>query len=345
MRLQSQGFSQAPGVAAQLFQGGGFGATETRQRESMEMTRELFENAVAAGMDKAAAGRAMTTMAQRAEQLGFGGQARAALESQQQMGLAQRLFGQNVDDPQLRQAQSLQQRLGETRGGSMQEISGFMAAKEFAQQMGIELTPEEEIDFTMRGTDPEFQRKLLAKKGKKGVSPEQAAATAGALAIQAKGRIAAAGTVGGTPEEQARLLALTPEFAGEGRTEAGIESLTKTLSAGAAGRPFEMAAGKSPEETRRLLEESRAGAVGAGISDAISKTEMTMIAGGLKTLGDQLPVLNSAFSKLIDRANGVLADEGARTPSRFGPGPTGSPFDTARLLQKMESFKNSTHKE
>ncbi|NBU72956.1 MAG: hypothetical protein EBS53_16200, partial [Bacteroidetes bacterium] len=66
-RLTGLGLGQAPEIAGALVQGGmGRGA-------AMESTRQMFEDAVSAGLDKARVGQALITTATRAEQLGIGG--------------------------------------------------------------------------------------------------------------------------------------------------------------------------------------------------------------------------------------------------------------------------------
>lgn len=126
------GLSNAADIAGGLFQGG------ASRGDAMRMTKELFEDAVAGGFDKASAGKAMVTMSQQAAN-GMGGEMGARSSMTRAMAAAQDAFGAggHVEGSQLdyvQRTQDYNERQSKS-GGGLGMVSGFMAAQSASSAM------------------------------------------------------------------------------------------------------------------------------------------------------------------------------------------------------------------
>jgi hypothetical protein len=354
IRLQGIGLPNAAGIASQLFQSGGM-----TRGESIDTVRQVFEDAVSAGMDKAQVGRAMTEMAARAGQLGFGGAGVAATEMQRSMGLAQAAFSSTVEGPEMRFAQQINQQLteaGRSKTADLGKIGGQIGVERFARRLGLKgLRREDLADLQELGTD---QASIEAFARSHGASAEDIA------------RMEQGGDLGTQleSEKQRGILESAERAFGSRRTaelfirrQTGVNTLSGAqklhdllgpIREGQGGQPqiydFNDKTGdffKRSDAASGLQEQvgvdfdSKTGALtprmrdipmaeagarqapGAAPARALAQMDAAQISAGLNDLNQILPVLNQSLSRLVERANSVLS-------GNTGAAATGSEIDS-----------------
>lgn len=341
VRMQGLGVPNAAGIAGQLFQGGGMTRTE-----SIETVKQMFEDAVSAGMDKAQVSRALTEMASRASQLGFGGGGVAATEMQRGLGLAQAAFGTTgeVEGPEMRFAQNINQQLtqaGRSQTAGLGKMGGQQGVERFAQQFrGLKLDRFDTAELQEVGQTQGSLEKFLKEHGANEEdirAAEQKGDLAGQLESEKQRGIfdvtrRALGSSKAAETQMRRSMGIT--------TEEGMErfrELEKPIKEGRGIQPqiydFDQQTGqffkkseapsglqeqigtdidKTGQVTAKMRQVStlEAGAMqaqGAELARATAQMGATQISAGLGDLNNVLPIVNVALSKLVDRANMVLA--------------------------------------
>jgi hypothetical protein len=354
IRMQGIGLSNAGGIAGSLFQSGGM-----TRGESIETVRQIFEDAVSAGMDKAQVGRAMTEMAARGNQLGFGGGGVAAAEMTRGLGLANAAFGSTVEGPQMRFAQQVNQQLTQatrSQTADLGKIGGQIGAERFARRAGIKLDRMDLMEMQELGFDQAGLERFLQERG---ASPdkirelEAGGDLAGQLeAEKQRGMFEAAdrGLGGKRTAEQfmRRQLGFTTEAQMEafrkmqGPIRAGTNvqpqifdfnektgEFFKRAEAASGlqeqvGVDFDEKTGALTPRMRNIpaIEAGAREAPGAAPARALAQMDATQISAGLNDLNQILPVLNASLGKLIDRANSVLSgNTAAAAPQQAAPAP------------------------
>ena len=260
MRVQGAGLSQAPEIAAGMFAGMGAPGVDigNQQQRALEMTKEMFEDAVSGGLDKASAGRAMVEMSQRSQQLGLGGAEAARMEMQNVLGLTQNLFGPNQTESQRKFAGDIfQQTQQMTRGqGGIGAISGLRAMERLQEEFGFKVNPAEMETMRITTQTPEGLRQRFEKEGRQDLAgrAEEIAQRSQELRVEEFFK-----NIKEFRKNQSGLF-LTRELLGEGATDVQSQTLQDLADRAAKGEKltrsdvgdelFDKILGKEPQETR-----------------------------------------------------------------------------------------------
>lgn len=325
MRAQGAGLSNAPEIANGLFQGG------ATRGDALEGTRQMFEDAVAAGLDKAEAGRALSGMAARAAASGIGGAGAARIEMEQNLGFAQRMG--SMEGPQAGFAMGTMDFMRNTSrsDSGIGAVAGLKNAQGFGQKYGLKLDFADELRLAQLQNDPEGMASFLKSKGR-----DDLAGNAENMSKEFN-----AGAVESTQSMTEGLLGKRGSDYSLGRAR-GVSTLTQgvefdrqmaAIRGGGAGGDADGRAlqfdengapymgvrtreetdpitGKStlqPMSPLESMERSASKATGAPEARALAEVDSKKIAEGLNNLGSTLPLLNTALANLITRANEVLS--------------------------------------
>jgi len=211
MRMRGLGLQNAPQIAAGLQAGAPINQDPAQtRRESIAETREMFEDAVSAGLDRARTGRALQVMAEQASR-GLGAGSAATEQFKQALGMAQTIFGKGgIEGAEMdftqRAVGGLQE--GTRAGGGLGQIAGIQAVREVTGGLeGADLSklgPYGELMVQGSINDAQGMEKLMVKMG---MSPEQIEKAGGGQEVIARlqnERVAQLGQLatqitGGTP--------------------------------------------------------------------------------------------------------------------------------------------------
>jgi hypothetical protein len=160
LRAQGVGLSNAPEIASSMFQGG------MDRGSSLETTRQMFEDAVASGLDKAEAGRALTRMGERAAGMGLGGAGAAKLELQQELAFAQRRGASEGPEAEFEMGVMRTMRDSTKAEGGIGAVAGLRATQAFGKKHGLKMGAVDELEMQRFGGDPEGMRKMLTRMGR-----------------------------------------------------------------------------------------------------------------------------------------------------------------------------------
>lgn len=330
LQMQAAGLRGAPGLMGQMMQGMTPNAAQERRTQGEEL-RQMFEDAVSAGLDKARAGQALQFMATQAAQ-GLGAAGAARIGFGQQVGLAQRLFGaEGIEGPEMGFIQkgitNVQQ--GTRGGGGITGLAGLAAAQDINRRFFQgKLSPADVVNLQQTVTDPGGIEALAEDYGVE-VNGEEVAAAMGETRVQETGRLARTALSGMRGAE--RLMV---------GQAAGARTLSERVAAGRFGefgagptRGEPLAGQIGPPAPFRVGEQAAlAPAIGgpAGqLAAGMAQVDATKIVTGLQTLGrDQLPAINRALSELVTRAEEVLTrQDKPRTMLQIFANPMGLPDD------------------
>ncbi len=331
-----QGFTQMPQVAQGMVQGG------MSPVEAVRAAADMFEEAVAAGLDKARAGEALLRMSQRAEQMGFGGGAAAEIQTQQSLGLAQQMFpGQDISPAQQSIAEKMQQfgQQGATRGFDL--MSNLRGTRGAERKFGVKAgNAELETYLSRQNVTAEGIRAMEGLTDERGkpmfpglskVSGKEEEFAADVMKERAQERIRTREAYQG---KEAARAGIVTSLVGE---NAPIEQVAATIRGEQAmrregtmtpGVPVGTGPGgirmPSPDQLSAQQQMKQA-AIQTAATDA------AVVSQGLNTLAQQLPALNTAFTNLLNKIQQISPAVGAphssAAPARSTPF-LGMPFGT-----------------
>lgn len=350
LRLQGAGLPQAPDVAAGLFQGG------AERGRAMDMTREMFEDAMSAGLDKARVGQAIVQVGQRAAALGLGGAEVAQIQFQQGLQMAQNLFGSRIEGPQQDFVQRTMEFFSDASKstGGIGGIAGLRTAAQFEEQTGMPLGAAGEVMFARREQDPaglkrRYEEELGRTKDPKrrkeleGIinDPERLQGLSASIVAARRFQVAQMALEGASGDEDSAILALTTS--GQVQTseqEYMFRDMFKQIRAGGKAPRIEATAQVDMEEffrtgqmatmgqSRRMKmergedvlteEQGRAMATPeAQLAQSLAGVNMTNVASGLDQMGNILGPLNTALDGLKQRAEALFPT--VQTGKEFTP--------------------------
>jgi hypothetical protein len=314
-QMQAAGLSDAPGLMGQMFQGARPNDPQGR-REATEQLKTTFEDAVAAGLDKARAGQALQFMAVQA-QAGLGAAGAAEVGFRQQLGVAQNLFGgSGIEGQEMAFTQRTMTNMLQAgrAGGGIAGLARLSAAQDINRRFFKGRLSPAGIALLQQNVEDPAGLERIAKDLKVDIDGQAVSAEMQAQTITEQGRLAEM-AVPGDPYARALVASQTGQTGTVGGGLAAADITRTQIVRGVergegAARPeqFPEVFGPLQRPTVGGMAEAARGTEAAQMAIRMQQVEAEKIVTGLNTLGNrQLPAINKAFGELIERANEVLA--------------------------------------
>jgi hypothetical protein len=342
-RLTGMGFAQAPELAGALARSG-----EDRGR-AMEDTRQMFEDAVSSGLDKARVGQALMTTAQRVEQIGLGGAQAAQQEQRMALAAAQAISGGGpIEGAQMGLGQRTIQMVNQMATGEsgLGMVGGMEAARQFSGEMarkiraaggkigGIGSVGEmqlQQLEFSGSSLREFYKRRGVSEEALSQIDFDAEAERLKEMRMQ-KGLQAVKTGVGGS--EEAALLTTARSM--------GIKSADEMYAMGRAtesikrgGRPtvqglsveeidkygFPAAEQMAKERAQQQMEADVTSTQAGQMARQQAQIGALQAGAGMQTLDQQAGVLAIAFQNLAERTNQLFAEKSGKKPPEEIPMP------------------------
>lgn len=314
LKQMGQGFGAAPQVAQGLVGGG------MDQGSALKASADMFEDAVAAGIDKAKVGDALIRMSSRAESMGIGGSEVAMSQERQAMAEARRNFGPDVQDSQLRTQEAATQFMNRRSGQGLEFTGSMQGLRGLEKKTGAHLRGQSgnaleymlasgQVDsggLKMAMDNPDFKdsgiRELIKKIAPNGDLEAAAKAineaeTKGTENVYERG----VGKVSGR-------LAQARQFAPAGSTLSQTMTGYNTAGDTGTGKSMEIGHDVAVSDATGKSAELKSAAIQQASVDAMA------INSGLKSLAQQIPLMVSAVNNFYDSLK-KQSDIGFKGPS------------------------------
>lgn len=347
-RLTGLGFGQAPELAGALVRGG-----ESRG-DAMESTRQMFEDAMAAGLDKARVGQAMMTTASRIEQLGMGGAQAAQQEQRMALAAAQAISGGGpIEGFQMEIGQKTVQQLREmgSAEGGLGMVGGYQAVRKFGSEMQRKIKAAGgkmggfsdveqaalqslEVDeaglkelLRRKGVSEDVLDKLDLKEEAEGLTLSKAQGALGSLQTgtassrkMGSGPLSAAEYALGKSQGEKGLSGVFAVGRAAESVRTGMRSVTQGITAEDIDQyGFAGAESLAKQRAQEQIESGVTGTAAGQMARQQAQIGALQAGAGMQTLDQQASVLATAFEQLAQRTNQLFAEKGKASSAPAEP--------------------------
>lgn len=341
-RLTGLGFGQAPELAGALVRGG-----ESRG-DAMEATRQMFEDAMAAGLDKARVGQAMMTTASRIEQLGMGGAQAAQQEQRMALAAAQAISGGGpIEGFQMEIGQRTVQQLREmgSAEGGLGMVGGYQAVRKFGGELqrkiraaGGKMSGFSDVEqaalqslevdeaglkelLRRKGVSEEVLGQLDLKEEAERITQMKAQEALGSLQTgtassrkMGSGPLSAAEYALGKSQGEKGLSGVFAVGRAAESVRTGMRPVTQGITAEDINQyGFAGAEALAKERAQQQIETSVTGTEAGQMARQQAQIGALQAGAGMQTLDQQAAVLATAFEQLALRTNQLFAEKAKTT--------------------------------
>lgn len=316
MNLRARGLSNVAEISGGLFQG-----SMGNRDEAMRATKEIFEDAVAGGLDKAATGKAMQQMAQESSRgIGFGDAATERFRSA--LGASSRMFGgKEIEGKGFEYMANLRGRMDQfgSASGGLGQIGGTIATNKLIEQMKSEIPGLGDFGIgdinRLQSMGPNASRAgveafLKDKAGGKLVSPMLVDKfTSQIQRLGASGTQETYNLFGGAGSEMGKLLT-DSTFSSNLEQSMMFPQAMKEILNGT------RAADVAPGERGRLA--APGDYYGGAPKNKMDQADLELTTRGVGEVNNTIGELKSALENLIKRADNVLSEDFMRKMGMTG---------------------------